>query len=636
MSTDQSANIFIKNLTDGDAFIQLFHIDQDKGQQGGCWEAGPGEQVGPLPVRFDTGWDSSDYDLWCVILDVKNGTHPGRYISTGSSVWQYWKECLLMSSDAGTSPVFGVNQGTFFVALHSGGCTNPMMRIGDFSQISNVFVLMLENHSFDNILGQSGIPGIQHATPDDTNAFDGKNYAVSSPAPVSMPTDPGHEFQDVVQQLTGIAVQGKVPEYPKINNSGYVTNYATTTTEGPVPGPQEYGDIMAGFDTPNQLPVTYQLATEFAVCDQWFSSLPGPTWPNRFFVHGASSSGLDHSPSSAEMVAWESVDGFSYAHGSIFDAMNRANIPFRLYNDQNDVFSDHRDPTTIGGIPIVSSLKNITMGDVADIQDFARDIHNPYPYAYTFIEPNYGDVSDNNYMGGSSQHPMDDVVGGERLMKAVYETIRNSPLWDRSLLVIVYDEHGGFYDSAVPPKTVPPGDGNDHSDYNQFGFNFDQLGPRVPAIVVSPLIAKGTVDHTVYDHASVPATLERLFGMPSLTHRDGQANDLQHLLTLSEPRQDCPNILSEPAEHMKVSKPARTLEEVEAVNQQPFPDKGNAPNFLGIMLKTAREMASTDEEKADMLTQFKAIKTVGDARTYMQKVYSMVEARRQNKMPFST
>jgi hypothetical protein len=160
---------------------------------------------------------------------------------------------------------------------------------------------------------------------------------------------------------------------------------------------------------------------------------------------------------------------------------------------------------------------------------FASDVMGPYPYTYTFIEPNYGDVFGGSYVGGSSQHPMDSVARGEALIKATYETIPNSPLWERSLLIITYDEHGGFYDSVQPGGATPPGDGspNDPS-INSGGFLFDWYGVRVPALIVSPLIPQGTVDHTLYDHASVPATLEALCGLTPMTNRDKGANHAAH------------------------------------------------------------------------------------------------------------
>jgi phospholipase C len=149
---------------------------------------------------------------------------------------------------------------------------------------------------------------------------------------------------------------------------------------------------------------------------------------------------------------------------------------------------------------------------------------------------------------GNSQHPLDDVTRGERLIKQVYETIRNSPLWQESVLVITYDEHGGFFDHVEPPAAVAPGDPISDEDNNHHDFKFDRLGVRVPSVIVSPLIPRGTIDHTTYDHTSVLATVERLFGLRPLTERDSAANDFLHLFSLSSPRLDTPATLPEPAE----------------------------------------------------------------------------------------
>jgi phospholipase C len=145
-------------------------------------------------------------------------------------------------------------------------------------KIEHVFVLMLENHSFDNMFAMSGIPGIICATTANANDWNKTTYRVQNGAPASMPSDPGHEFPDVIEQLAGVgASYPSGGPYPPIHNSGFAANYATSTTEGPAPAPAQVGDIMACFTTKTQLPVLYQLATSFAVCDQWFSSIPGPT-----------------------------------------------------------------------------------------------------------------------------------------------------------------------------------------------------------------------------------------------------------------------------------------------------------------------------------------------------------------------
>ncbi|VVE87242.1 alkaline phosphatase family protein [Pandoraea bronchicola] len=395
--------------------------------------------------------------------------------------------------------------------------------------IQHMFVLMLENRSFDHLFGLSGIPGIVAATPANANAYGGTDYPFGADAPGQMPTDPGHEFTDVVEQLCGAGVQFPYGQaYPPVNNAGFASNYATTRTEGNPPLTADVGKIMLGINTASQSPALYKLATQFMLCDGWRSSMPGPTWPNRFFLHGASSGGLDHSPTSAEMREWEALHGFVYPKGSIFDAL--AHDTYRLYQDDSG--------SPLGRVPQVSSIKGISFFDVDDLSHFEADLATGYTACYTFIEPNYGDIVLGTYENGSSQHPMDGLAGGDQLAARVYNAIRNSPLWENSLLVILYDEHGGFYDSATPGAAPPPNDGAAPA-LNKNGFLFDVYGVRVPAIVVSPWVAQGQVDHTVYDHTSVLATVERLFGLSPLTDRDRNAKDLLSLITTTC-RADCP------------------------------------------------------------------------------------------------
>ncbi len=485
------------------------------------------------------------------------------------------------------------------------------------SPIQHVFVLMMENHSFDNMLALSGIPGIIAATTSNSNAYNGTTYSVQGNAPGSMPTDPGHEFTDVVEQLAGQGAsyppQG---QYPPINNSGFAANYATTTSEGPAPPAADIGEVMMSFDTPSQLPVLFELASQFVVCDQWFASLPGPTWPNRFFLHGASSNGLDHSPSNAEIAEWESVDGFRYPNGSIFDAMTARNITWRLYHDTSGPIE--------GSVSQVSAIHNIQLWDIHDLSAFQSDVQSgSYPYQYTFIEPNYGDLVNGSYDGGSSQHPMDGVTNGEALIAKVYESIRNSPLWMSSMLIVTYDEHGGFYDHFAPGPAQPPDDGG--NKYNEFGFTFAQYGVRVPAVIVSPLLPS-YVDHTAYDHASVLASLEWLFGMPPLTSRDAKANTIHGMIPSTAPRTDCPtklNPLPPPAAQGRFAPAALAARELE-----PVPDRSSLMGTLGVLLKAETQLATTSAERAAAIARFQSIRTRGDARKYLHDVMAKVQAEK--------
>jgi phospholipase C len=490
------------------------------------------------------------------------------------------------------------------------------------SPIKYVFVLMLENHSFDNLLALSKIPGIIAATTSNSNSYNGTTYNFRGDAPGSMPSDPGHEFPDVLQQLAGTGVIYQPGDtYPPIDNSGFAVNYALTATEGSPPPAADVGEIMAGFDTQSQLPALYDLATNFVLCDQWFSSLPGPTWPNRFFLHGASSAGLDHSPTSAEIALWESVDGFKYPKGSIFDRLSAADITYRLYHDTEGPLE--------GAVSQVSSIRNIELWDVHPLSDLTSDIQQDYPYQYTFIEPNYGDVVSGTYENGSSQHPMDSIAGGEALITKVYETIRNSPIWESSMLIVTYDEHGGFYDHFAPGSAPPPNDGSG-TEWNQYGFTFMQYGVRVPAVIVSPWTGTGVVDHTVYDHSSVLATLEWLFGVAPLTARDAAATSLQHLLTATL-RKDTPQALRRSAARPSPRRAPMTPEERAARELEPVPEGSTLMGILGVLLKADSKLSASPAERAAAVARFKSVRTRGDARVYLREVMAKVEAARASQ-----
>ena len=640
MATQRSATVRVTNNSGGKATILLFHNNSSNGTQSGSWTAAPGDTVGPLTVYFETGWGSwGILDYWSVLIHVQDGPAPGFYACSGTLVDPYWKECQLQQGDVDKTLTFSVSATEFDVALESGGCTDSMTRLAPYSPVTHVFVVMLENHSFDNMFAMSGIPGITAATTADSNSYGGETYHVQASAPLSMPTDPGHEFCDVVEQLTGRTTYKAGDPYPPINNSGFAANYATSVTEGPVPPAQDVVDIMACFATPQQLPVIYRLATEFAICDHWYSSLPGPTWPNRFFVHGASSSGLDDSPSKTQMGQWELPgEGFKYPNGSIYDALGASGIPYRFYNDssgaplEQSLYSDDpQNGSAVGAVAQVSSLSGVTLLDINSLRSFASDLQGPYPYPYTFIEPHYGDVVGGSYAGGSSQHPMDDVYGGEHLLASVYAAIRNSPYWNTSLLIITYDEHGGLYDSVAPPAAPAPGDNPDYG-YNRHGFDFERYGVRVPAVIVSPLIEAGTVDHTPYDHSSVPKTLEHLFGLNALTHRDESSNDVGHLLSRTAPRQDCPTSLGSPAPSLRAARPRTDPGERARSDARALPSSGNLAGTLQIMRKTEIELSGqTPPEIAAINARFNAIQTRGQARAYIDSVMEKVGIARQQR-----
>jgi phospholipase C len=444
--------------------------------------------------------------------------------------------------------------------------------------IKHVFVLMLENRAFDHMLGLAGIMGTDATTGRPTavdgltqggpyenpnpNAGDGM-VAASSPADFffrNVAPDPGHEFNNALLQLCGYTRDNSggivLPTYPDAagkyplaeaiqenrNNSGFIGSYfGLEHQDGVTPNTTDPERIMRCF-SPDQVPVITALAQEFAVCDHWFSSMPGPTWPNRFFIHAASSGGLDDSPSNLQTVSSALLNGYRFENGTIYDSLEDQCFDWNVFMGDE--------------LPQVFAISGMTdrriEGHFDDFDDFSEALSDPdFSVPYIFIEPNYGNVlptTPGDFTCGNSQHPLDDVTRGERLIKAVYETIRNSPHWNNSLLLVTYDEQGGFYDHVPPPAAVSPGDVISDESNNHHNFDFTQLGVRVPAIVISPLIPANLVDHTVYDHTSLLATVENLFGMGPLTNRDGQANTFSHLLSLPTPRADAPSTLPDPAD----------------------------------------------------------------------------------------
>ena len=421
-------------------------------------------------------------------------------------------------------------------------------------RVQHVFVLMLENRSFDHMFGLSGLRGI---------GIDGKPTTINGPDPtvdsnvdpgtgVSFPvgpgadfalkgvdTDPGHEFENTVVALCGDGVTYPADHvYPPIHNSGFIANYRNN-------GSAEPERIMRCFEEA-QLPVLTCLAREFALCDNWFSSLPGPTWPNRFFAMAATSGGLDGSPSSLDVVTSTAVEGYRFSNGNVFDLLDDYCIEWRIFKGDD--------------FPVSLAMSGMTFNELqgrfSGVDELASQLSSTgFGPKFCFIEPKYGAhgfdaTGPGDFTCGNSMHPLDDVTRGELLVKTVYEAIRNSPLWESSVLIVTFDEHGGFYDHVPPPPAVPPGD-TVTSGYVQHGFPFDRLGVRVPALVISPLVQRGTIDHTLYDHTSMLATVERLFGMRNLTERDKAAHDLRRLLSLDTPRTDAPTALPSPAVNPK-------------------------------------------------------------------------------------
>jgi phospholipase C len=373
------------------------------------------------------------------------------------------------------------------------------------SPIEHIVVLMLENRSYDHMLGYlpngRGLTGAEYNLVDPADPSSERVY-VSNRSGYIAAVNPAHDVVNVERQLYGEV--GQIVRPAPMN--GFVKVHIETVKGDPKEGKK----IMECFN-PARIPALTTLAREFVLCDHWHASVPGPTWLNRFFAHAATSDGVSRDDAK-----------HLYKMKTIFDLLFDNSFTWNVY---------------YGDIPQCILLQHggDRLGHLKRFHQFHRDLEEGELAAYTFIEPRFMDF---HQWKATDQHPPHDVRLGEYLIAEVYDTLRASRYWEKSLLVVLYDEHGGFFDRVPPPDGVPNPDGKVAVDPP---FDFTRLGVRVPAILVSPWVEKGQIDSTLYEHASLPATVEALFGLPeALTARDRAANTFLKNLSRSTPRTDTP------------------------------------------------------------------------------------------------
>jgi phospholipase C len=401
--------------------------------------------------------------------------------------------------------------------------------VDGLGSIQHVVVLMLENRSFDHMLGYlyrdagnvsptgqpfDGLTGQESNPGSSSAAVPVDQITPSTPNAYFMPgADPGEGYLATNQQLYGTDA-GPAAAGETAPANGYVTDYAYTlgweTTEkwAIVAGTTEQ-DIMGCF-TPAALPVLSALAQGYAVCDQWFSSVPTETLPNRAFVCSGTSQG--HMDDKTHTFTAPSIFGLLDSHG----------LGWAIYGYD-------ATPLTKETFTDISNAAASHFGLFTDFQAAAAAGTLP---PFTFLEPSWEST-------GNSQHPNYDVALGEQLIHDVYEALRTGPGWPQTLFVLTYDEHGGCYDHVAPPWGATPPD----STAGEFGFGFTRFGVRVPTVLVSPLIAPGTVYRVPaggapLDHTSILKTVEQRWSLPALTARDAAAPAFGDVLTLTAARTD--------------------------------------------------------------------------------------------------
>jgi phospholipase C len=358
-------------------------------------------------------------------------------------------------------------------------------------RLQHIVVLMMENRSFDHMLGS--LPGIGGL--DDAAAYTNPDASgnVIKPQPqaafqAQLQPDPDHHFPAVDLQLYG---KGSNPNDPnrQPNNQGFVLSYYNQQQN------VKHSQVIMYYFPKEKLPVLSALAQNFAVFNRWFASIPGPTICNRAFAHYGTSFGrVDLNP----IYPPETIK-------SVYTRLINAN-PKRTakvyYYDQ-----------TSSTMEVANLLQN-QPELFGTYNQFLDDCKNGNLPDYSFIEPNYNDhQGDSGEAVANDQHPDHNVQQGEVFIASIYQAIKNNPkLWETTALLITYDEHGGIFDHVPPPKCVAD---KFKADSNATGtgveFHFDRLGVRVPTILVSPWVPKGKVVDRVFDHASIPATVTKFF-----------------------------------------------------------------------------------------------------------------------------
>jgi phospholipase C len=453
----------------------------------------------------------------------------------------------------------------------------------NLDKIEHIVVLMMENRSFDNVLGR--------LYPDDPD-FNGVKDSMSNPRPdgelayVFAGTDMTAPFPDpnepydyvYMQQFNPPSSPESVPPFPPPcpiplttatpSMQGFVLDYVNALSQanqeaakhGRPPFDVDPGVIMNCF-APTSLPVINGLAKAYAVCDSWYSSVPTQTFPNRSFVHAATSSGNVYNTWGGEHFWDKGI--FINNTPTIYNLLEAANISWKIYHGgplllcnalygQRHLWEFLVSPENRRFFPLQS-------GDYSSHPDtqanqFLADVQAGTLPAYTFIEPNM--ICSERYGPENDMHPAfavfdtgapTNALYGDKLIYDIYTALRESDYWEKTLFVITFDEHGGCFDHQPPPPAVSPDgiviEANKECDGQGSNFDFRRLGVRVPAVLVSPWIEQGTICHTQFDHTSIIKTASNkwLRGQ-NLTERDANALDVSEVLTLTAARTDAPEI----------------------------------------------------------------------------------------------
>lgn len=371
--------------------------------------------------------------------------------------------------------------------------------------VDHIFVLMLENRSFDHYFSQLPAYGVSDVTVADSSFtnLDQNGQAVSWHHETDYCVrDPHHSWKSSHSQWA----DGK--------NDGFVMDN------------EPKGARAMGYFDASDLPFYYALASQFSIGDRYFCSMLGPTWPNRMYLYSGSSHGL------TENTLPVDVQG-----ANIFAALADKGVEWKVYRTNLPpaaMFLDTWLASTRGcSDPEAGPCR------LAEIDSLLPDLASGKLPPVVFIDPEYS-----TGIMETSEHPPANPHHGQRFTWEIVNALTKSPVWKNSVLFITYDEHGGFADHVAPPKACHPGD---REPDDTSGATFDQLGFRVPLIVVSPYAKKGFVSHVDRDHTAVLRFIQAKHGIGAFTKRDANSDALMDMFDFATPPNLEPPSFSEPA-----------------------------------------------------------------------------------------
>jgi phospholipase C len=408
------------------------------------------------------------------------------------------------------------------LARKAGELPFPEKAVGEPNEempFDHIVVVMMENHSFDNLLGALSLTDDRYKG----LSFDGGEATDSNPqGDTDLPAVKSFPLQDTAQAKN--VSQSWRATHEQINN-GKMDGFVRSVHGASEP---------MGYYTPEVLPFAYSLAREFTLANNWFCSVPGPTYPNRRFLlagtaYGGTVTGLNTllDPPPPNGTIFDRLSHYNISWANYFtDIPMTAVIPSIVLKhlDHHHLRSKFFHDCKAGTLPAVSFV-DPAMGALSSVAAAVASLPSMVKDALRLLGANFRDLPPSE-----TEEDPDDMYPGELWAYEVLEAVLHSPCWKRTLLIYTYDEHGGYYDHVNPPDaTLPDGIPPKLAPGEPTG-GYDKYGPRVPAVVVSPWSRQGDVTNDVHDHTSILATIEHKWNLPALTNRDANAAHVMDFL----------------------------------------------------------------------------------------------------------